>query len=402
MKVLPTLTILLLIAQSLFGQNDSALIEIARQHLYQINHENSFQGEGWEKIISAAQKHKYFLIGEDHGMAEIPSFTRALIEHINYELFVTEIDSITASVAQEISRSGEAQIRKFHERYPSALSFFSAKEEFEILTALARNKATIWGLDQVSLFSTGIVFRQLEKASTSGSAKELAASFAKLSDDLFTEATTSGNLDTLFIFSTEPAVFEELQVAFKDESAAARQILKDIYTSWKIYNQIDGANHSTRIGYMKSKLLNSYIHQHFKKQQYAKVLYKFGAYHVGKGESVIGGYEIGNFVANLAHAEGTSSYHLMVVGKEGEKNTFLPIDGMQKAPFDMKEKGSGLSSLIPLENLVSKDAWAFFDLQSIQRELRKRNIEMQGSLLANALNGYDGLIIIPQVTASKN
>ncbi|MEM8895075.1 MAG: hypothetical protein AAGC88_10890, partial [Bacteroidota bacterium] len=267
---------------------------------------------------------------------------------------------------------------------------------------LAKSNADLWGLDQVSLFSTGIAFRQLNRICRTEEAKKMTADFADLSDQLFRLATQSANYDTLFIFSSKQHVFDALREVLQNEPQETKNIFNDIESSWKIYNGIEGAGHITRIAGMKSKLLNYYLDRTHNNINYQKVLYKFGAYHVGKSESYFGGYDVGNFVSNIAEAEGRSSYHLMVVGKKGQMNSFLLADGMESASFDVSDSSSALNGLMPLAELVDEKNWAFFDLKPLKRMIRRGTLTVEDSFLRTTIKGYDGLVIIPEATASKH
>ena len=165
MKQLLPIGLFLLIVNYTFGQSDSLLNHSIDQNKYPFKFEETFEGLGWEKIVEASKKHKYFLIGEDHGFAEIPIFCQALAKNVKFDLFVTEIDSIAASVAEKVAHSTEGEKSVFHKNHLSSLSFFSAKEEFDLLVDLVAQGADVWGLDQVSLFSSGIAFDELYKHS---------------------------------------------------------------------------------------------------------------------------------------------------------------------------------------------------------------------------------------------
>ncbi|WP_462248894.1 TraB/GumN family protein [Ekhidna sp.] len=403
-KTITCLLLALIFSQSkTLAQGITTIDEIASKHMYPFYQNNeSFEGNGWDKIKTYAGEHKYFLIGEDHGLAEIALFTKALIQHTDYDLFVTEIDSISATISKQIGSLTDDQIVSFHTNNPSALSFYSAKEEFELMKELSKSNADIWGLDQVSLFSTGNVFRRLNEICNSEEAKELTAKLAKLSDQLFIEATRTANYDTLFIYSSKQEVFDELRETLQRENIGAKSLLNDLEESWKIYNGLAGANYNTRIRAMKSKLLNYYMDRSSKGMKYEKVLYKFGAYHVGKSESIFGLHDVGNFASNIAEAEGASSYHLMVVGKRGEMNSFLLAKGMESATFDISDKNSPLRGLLPLANLIDEKEWAFFDLKPLRISLRKGELIIDNAFLKNTINGYDGIVIIPETSASTS
>ena len=236
----------------------------------------------------------------------------------------------------------------------------------------------------------------------SNKAKELSSKLANLSDTLFKRAVETGNYDTLFILSSKQAVFDGLREVLKDENREAWNLFHDIENSWKIYNGVDGANYRSRIGGMKSKLLNYYFGSQAKQIEYHKVLYKFGAYHISKAESLLGGFDVGNLLSNLAHAEGTSSYHLMIVGRKGAMNTFLPSEGMDVANFNIENKKSPLHGLLPFAKGMDEKNWAFFDLKALRDGLKKKKLKIEDGFLKKTIRGYDGLIIIPSTTPSKN
>ncbi|MEO0572337.1 MAG: hypothetical protein AAF039_11580, partial [Bacteroidota bacterium] len=250
------------------------------------------------------------------------------------------------------------------------------------------------------LFSTGIVFKRLSELCTSKEAKALTLKFAERSDQLFDEATRTGDYNRLFVYSAKKEVFDALWEAIKTESKEAQNILNEIEASWRIYNGIDNADYYTRTGRMKSKLLNYYIDASIKGKRYGKVLYKFGAYHISRGLSIVGGYDIGNFVSNIADAEETSSYHLMVIGKEGEMNSFLLAEGMKSNPFDIANKASQLNALLPLAHLIKEREWVFFDLKPMRKLLGKGDLKIESAFLKKTIAGYDGLVILPKVTPS--
>lgn len=383
-----------------FGQAHSSLTELAKKNRHWITHKGNFSGPGWEYIKDAAVSNKYFLIGEDHGFVEIPLFIKELNKSVSFDLLVAEIDSTTASAAKNIATEDNQTIALFHERYPSALSFYSAKEEFELIREMVQNGADVWGLDQISFFSTGIAFKELNKITKSNKAKDLTEKLVILSNDNYKETVDTGNFERLFLLSSKQGVFDSLNSAFLNEVPKAKSLLKEIELSWQIYNNLNGFNHSTRIKAMKSKLLSYYTAQLIGKKAYNNILYKFGANHVARGLSPINGYDIGNFVSNLADAEGSSSYHLMIIGKRGVQNTFFPSKGLESMSFDSSDMDSELESLVPFTKLISDNRWGFFDLSEIKLKINQEKLRVDDRFLKAVLLGYDGLLIIPEVSPS--
>ncbi len=361
---------------------------------------SQFSGDGWEELVKKSREAKYVLVGEDHGYAEIPYLTSVLASEIPFTVFVSEIDGITASILKEVTLLSEEEQSAFHKKNASSLSFYSAQEEYELAKSISEQGAEFWGLDQVSLFSTGLVYKEMAKQSTNPDTKAILLKAAKFSDSLFSEAVRTGNYEKIYIFNQTKGHFLQIEEHIKDEGPLVKEKYAKIYDSWKIYNGIDGANHNTRIGSMKRTLLDYYLEHREKKKEGDRFLFKFGANHVTRGESLTRSYDIGNLVQNLAHAEGALSFHIMIIGKQGRVNTFLPAEGMSTRPFDISDNKNLLHYLKPFYKNIGSESWAYFDLTPIRKLLNAGKISLKDQWLTKTIKGYDALIIIPQLTAS--
>ncbi len=137
--------------------------------------------------------------------------------------------------------------------------------------------------------------------------------------------------------------------------------------------------------------------KHFEAIRKGKSLFKYGGIHMSKGESLLGGYDIGNLVSNLADGNFESSMHVMVLGKSGMQG--VPFQGLEGQKVDAESK-----QLKPFktffENTTGKE-WALFDLRQIQKDLKKQKIETEDKTIRKMLSGYDYLVIIPEVTAAQ-
>lgn len=352
-----------------------------------------FSGEGWLKVVSAADKNKYFLLGEDHGFSEIPKFTRELVRVQFYNKFITEIDSVTANVAAKVSRSSNLMADNFHQNHPSSLSFYSAEEEFELLKALNPHIEII-GLDQISLFSTGLILSEMSQMCKNERNKVEILRLMNLSDSLYNQARFSGNYDSLFIFSSTQEQFNDLSYLLDDENHPVKKLFQELKFSWEIYNQINGKNYSSRLEGMKNKFLHCDI------KDKDKILLKFGAFHISKDTSLVGFDDIGRIVSSKAYHENESSFHLMIIGKKGTMNTFLPTVGMEVENFSIEDENHNLHFLEPFYENVNESNWSFFDLKDIRETLEKEISQIKDSKLRLLIKGYDALIIIPRVHAS--
>lgn len=105
-----TVLVLLVLGRVLPGQaQDSTLTRLIRQHQYALTTDSThFAGPGWEKLRAAVQRSQVVLVGESHGLAQVPRFTAALAQALHPTAFVAEIDPYVAQALTRLSaQSGQ-------------------------------------------------------------------------------------------------------------------------------------------------------------------------------------------------------------------------------------------------------------------------------------------------------
>jgi hypothetical protein len=128
-----------------------------------------------------------------------------------------------------------------------------------------------------------------------------------------------------------------------------------------------------------------------------KNLYKFGAGHMGKGEALLGGFDLGNIVYNIADSHFEKSVHIAVLGKDGMQGA--PFKGIPPSKLD--PNNGDMKFLKPFFDAMQINAWYCFDLTEIQRLIRRGKLTIDDLMLRRILQGFDYLVIIPEVTASQ-
>ena len=129
-----------------------------------------------------------------------------------------------------------------------------------------------------------------------------------------------------------------------------------------------------------------------------KNLFKYGAIHMSRSESLKGGYDIGNFVSNISDANFQSSLHILITGKGGFQGA--PFKGMDAQKVDPLNDND-LKHLSHFFNSVKEDKWHLFNTAQILEEVKANKIKIKDKVLLNTLLGFDYLIIIPEVSAAK-
>jgi hypothetical protein len=172
-------------------------------------------------------------------------------------------------------------------------------------------------------------------------------------------------------------------------SPEEKKIIEALKLTAKIYKS---RSHHLRIQLMKNQLM-----EHYNEWVGKKNLYKYGANHASKGESLLEIYDIGNLVNNVADSQFTNSLHLMIVGKSGTQAS--PFQGFPSEKVD-PNTGS-LKSLNPFFKLVEGNEWQCFDMVPIREAINSGKIKVTDVKLLRIIKGFDILVVIPEVTAAQ-
>ena len=168
------------------------------------------------------------------------------------------------------------------------------------------------------------------------------------------------------------------------------QIVEDLKKSKRIYSE---QNHKYRVRLIMNQVMKDYDLWVNKKN-----LFKYGANHLTRGESFLANFDIGNLVTNITESNYKESFHIMIVGESG----FL---GSPFRPFPENavdsENGFYLSYLKPFFKITEGKEWYVFNLIPLRKALVKNKLKLENKNLERAIEGYDILIIIPEVTAAK-
>ena len=167
------------------------------------------------------------------------------------------------------------------------------------------------------------------------------------------------------------------------------KIIDALRLSAKIYKS---QSHRLRIQLMKNQLMNKYAEWNGKRN-----LFKYGANHMAKGESFLDVYDIGNLVSSIDDSNYQSSLHLMILGIIGTQAS--PFEGYPAEKID--QNAELLTTLKPITKIVDGENWCCFDLLPFKNKLMSGKLKVNDVRLERIIKGYDFLVIIPKVTASK-
>lgn len=404
-------------AHSQTDDHDSLTTQQLSGHKYTLALEDGvLTGSGADFLLSEAKAVQFFLIGEDHGIAEVPQFTAALFQRIypmGYHHLAIETGPLTAQWLRSLAAEPNAQqaCSAFHKENPFAVPFYHWQEEAALLVAVLKGAQPgvqpLWGLDQEFIMSSKLHFKELLALAPNDDARKVVNEFYENTQTEFHLMVESKDPGLFFLASAQKADFEQLENAFGAQAPLqAREILFELKTSWEIYaKNFSGAGYESnaqRAGLMKKHFMSYYNHALAQQDSPPRVLFKFGVYHIKKGRSYTNVYDIGNLAAELAEANNNHSFHLFVIGVAGTQNAYLPFVGNEA---DKNKKIDAVTTydfadIKPFLAAADQKLWTVFDLRPLRPLLHAQKL---GSLAPNTKEliwGYDAVLVMSQVRAA--
>lgn len=331
------------------------------------NNHTAFEGKGWNTLQDEINKNNSVLLGEVHFTNEVPYFTNALINTIKFDNYILEVDPYTINtITSKIKSLSPTELDKFRDESGSALSFLQGEAEFDLFKNIVQQNIKIYGTEQISLYSDRLLFSELIKQSKNGKAKEIYTQLIANSAAYDTKKNT-----TFYLFSEDflakMNALDALSLSANEkEQLAALRLSRELYL-----NRI----HRLRIQYMKHLVFEKLPEWKDKKN-----LFKFGANHMPKGESLMEVFDIGNLVSNVEEANYRKSLHIMLIGKQ-QNETLADLDQYK----------SFLA-------VVKDDNWYAYDLRPLKQAISKKKLKVEDLELERIIKGYDYLIFIPNIT----
>jgi len=372
-------------------------------------------GPGMNVLSDATADAQFVLIGEDHGMTEIPQFMGTVFEMLAprgfHTLAIETGPYVTSAMQEYVSKpDGAARMGEFVRKYPFAAAFYNWREEFAFLQRCARagkdGNVNLWGLDQELMGSAGYLLQKISGQKLGPDATAMAERMLKENDAAYAAAAKTGDPSGLFMMTAKDADLKAFGDLLKTQGTpAARKMLAALVESRAIYGK-----YFANEGYASNRERAQLMKQNFRARYEAandaeplpKVMFKFGGYHMYQGLNSLHSSEIGNLVAELAEWNGTKSVHVMVLGVKGETAAFGGIgkpSGKEKLDLRTDPRGD-FTFLAPMLDNMLKDSWTMYDVRAFRAHFGSYGAvdkEMERMIF-----GYDFLVLIPETTASHD
>jgi hypothetical protein len=396
---------------------DSLLVRALSNHAMPVRlADGRLSGPGADFLVAQGGRSQFFLIGEDHGMRELPRLSAALFRALRpagYAHLAVEVGPLSAERLEATLRApgGLAAWGRSVRADPWAVAFDAWREETEMaadaVAATGGRRGTIWGLDQEFIGAPAGLLRRLAALAPTGAARTLAAGYA--ADAVRADARVIAERNpTIYYMTTAPAdLAARLTAAFRPAPGSeAARIIDELRVSREIYaGQFDGHGYESndqRAGLMKRHFVERYRAARAAGEATPRVLVKLGGYHSIRGRSYTGVFDVGNLLSEMAASNGGRSFHLFVLTPHGTRNAFLPFapDPAEKAHALNVAQDLDFMDARPLLAAAAPDAWTVIDLRPLRGDAERGRLGRLDPGLRTLVWGYDAVLVIPQAHAS--
>lgn len=331
----------------------------------------SFQGKGWDALLTEIKQSNSVLLGETHFTNEIPYFTNAVINEVKFDNYFLEVDPYSVDIIEtKIKSLSDEQLNSFVKEYSTNFSFLEYQPEFALFKNLVKRNTKIFGAEQISIFADQMTISSLKETSKNKKAIEIYEQMLHNS-----KLVASKESPEKYYLLSEDCLQKIDSLLKLKLSEKERKQIEDLKLSREIYVK---RNHPLRIQLLKNILLTQMPDWKSKKN-----LFKFGAVHLPRGETILTKtdiYDIGSLISNIEEANFRKSLHIMLIGKGDEDDDI---------------------SFKSFLNVAKDDQWYCFDLRPFKKSILQNKLKVENVYLSRIIKGYDYLIYIPKVTKSK-
>lgn len=384
---------------------DTALTRmlIANRHPVRIV-DGRLEERGGRLLVDAGKASRYFLVGEEHGVAQMPQIVQALLRELRpegYDTFAIEVSPLQAARLDSVERlpNVRAAIDTLLASWYASIPFYSLAEERELLVSAMSPMGgspamRMWGLDY-DVSGDRMFLRELERLAPPAQ-RAVVTRVREMADQGFTQLIQQGNPSQLFAFSTPDSVFRTLRGAFPTSMPARAKAIIDLLERTAAINRLFLSGR----GYESNLMRSAFLRENFahaladaeREGRRPRVLFKFGGSHMMRGVNYTHSLDIGTAAAVYAEAKGERAYHVLILGGKGSRSTRMNIQKAQYESTGTAElEASNLAWLMPA---VADGEWSVFDLRAVKLEYLRRRTQGLTPVQDRFLHAYDAIVVI--------
>ncbi len=386
------------------------LADAVAKHAYPVTLDHGvLAGKGADILKQAIDDATFVMLGEDHGIEQIPAFDAAVCAELAPKGFHRVALEVGPSVADTLAsaasdpKRGAQQVKAFDARYPESIAFYTWREDFAFLSSCAKaitaekSALEIWGVDQELMGTSQLLLdRILATELDADTRKAIEALAAEAKDDRVAAKKTNDFGKLFMISADQKALDAAAQLLAAHGSKAAQAIFASLLASRAIYQgQMSSQpyeSNRTRAQLMKDQFFGALSAAASKDKAMPKVIVKLGAWHLYRGLNPLHGSELGNLIAEAAAAHDVHAVNVLVLGVTGKQLTATGPGAYKPAALDLRDKDSPYAFLGDFFRAQQPHAYTLFDLRALRPDFDsfgKLDPEMERTIF-----GYDFLVLV--------
>lgn len=395
----------LLVANGPSPAQDTTLARLLAANRYPIRLDSGrLAGAGGRLLVDEGRASRFFLVGEEHGIAQTPRVVQALLEELRpagYNTFALEISPLVGERLDALARGPRAPqgLTAMLGSWYSTVPFYSVAEEHQLLEAAMTRQGPlapmrIWGLDY-DISTDRMFLAELERLAPA-QGKAAVRNAIALADSGFMAAVREKNPTRLFDWSAPDSVFDDLRGGFGHRPPPRARAIIDVLARSARINRLFLSGDPYGSNLMRSAFLRENLAKALRAAEGAgpapRVIFKFGGNHMMRGFTATRTLDLGTAATVLAEASGERAFTVLILGGSGGRAARMNIQSLQYEPTGSSEvDGATLAWIRPA---VPDTGWVLFDLRAIRAEYLRRRMSLLDAGQERILLGYDALVVL--------
>jgi hypothetical protein len=295
-------------------------------------------GAGGERLKAALADAQFIAVGEDHGFAGSPRLAEALATEARAHgplYHAVEVGPETLKwFRARLASGGLDAIESGLVGKPLAFPFLSNREDAVLADGFDHGNR-VWGIDQEFVGAPMLLMDELAAMAPDRATRTRLLAIR----DADIAALAKGDFENIWLNTADAAQFSALAKTFAGSPPAAA-IIDALAASAGIYRlNNQGAylqNNEERSAVMRGYFLAQY---RAAPESAPHVLFKMGAYHMGRGTTPTSIYDLGSLLPGMAAANGLRSVHIAYLPMGGTVRIIKPADGKATAVQPYEDEG---------------------------------------------------------------
>lgn len=385
------------------GAQDTLSIALRASGLTLELKDGRLTGPGARVLLDGGRESQFFLIGEEHGVAQVPQFAAALFRELGpagYRYFAIETGDVLATAlnrAVAADTTGAAQLAFMRTNWP-AVPFYFWREDAamlrEVVRAAGRRQDVLWGLDY-DVLADRYALRRLRQLAPNADARGVVDGVIAGADSALARALAERNPGRLFMWGGPTDVYAVLRAAYRParDSEADRIIalmeetraINGLFLSGQVYE-----SNLRRARLNKRSFRRYYEAARSDDGREPRVMMKFGASHMMRGRGTFDVFDVGNMASEIAEANGSRSFGVLVLGGAGSRRA--QIDPREMKSFETGPDYGSRPWARPFLAAADTASWTAFDLRPLRARVRGLGALPEG--MRDLLFAFDAVVIL--------